>query len=69
MSFKNDVTCPYSSGVYLSFTQQVQQVMEGVGTTDVCVELSDASVPIEDAIWFNITTEDDTAISKCICFQ
>ncbi len=48
----------------MAFAQDVYEVDEDGGSTDVCVELSQAIEPIEDALWLNFTSQDDTAFSK-----
>ncbi len=39
---------------------------EDAGETRVCLELSEAEAPIESSVWLQISSENDSAISKII---
>lgn len=56
------------TAVYFQFVSPTFEVDEGAPfpLINICVELNEADVPTEDAIWISFDTQDDTAISKLL---
>ena len=50
--------------IYFRFTQEIYEISEDAGDASVCVELSQAALPLESEVWLSVTSEDDTAIGK-----
>ena len=53
--------------IYFGFTREVFEVEEDDRDARVCLELTNAEAPIEDAVWLGLATEDDSALSKIKC--
>ena len=53
-----------AAGIDISFTQAVYNVEESVGTTDdtVCLQVTGAVFPTQDAVWVSVSSEDNTAL-------
>ncbi len=50
-----------STVIYVSFAEPVYEVVEGAGSVQVCLVLTQVVEATADALWVSISTEDGTA--------